>query len=87
MSNTNIHDDKINVNNPKKHCKGYWIPSELKEFGLSMIEGALLSLIDTLDSGEPNYCYASNAYLAKEMDLSESRISFYITKFKKLNLI
>lgn len=76
-----------NQNSIKKHCKGYWIPLELMALGLNMVESALLSLIDTLDSGDPDYCYASNSYLAKEMDLSESRISFYITKFKRLNLI
>lgn len=67
------------------HHKGWWIPIELERFGLSKIEQFLLSIIDNLDG--PNHCSASNAYLANQMDLSLSRISFYITKFKKMGLI
>lgn len=66
--------------------KGYWIPVELDRFDLSNIEKLLLSIIDTLDDPE-KHCYASNGYLAEKMGLSISRISFYLTKFKKMGLI
>jgi hypothetical protein len=66
--------------------KGYWIPVELDRFGLSNIEKLLLSIIDSLDDPE-KHCYASNGYLSEQMGLSISRISFYLTKFKKMNLI
>lgn len=72
---------------PKQRFTGYWIPVELTNLGLTKIEQCLLAMIDSLDSGAPFYCFASNAYLAKHMDLSESRISYYITKFRKMGLI
>ena len=75
-----------NIESHKKIHKGYWIPIELNRFGLSKCEQLLLSIIDSLDDPE-THCFASNAYLAKEMEMSESRVSFYLTKFKKLGLI
>jgi hypothetical protein len=72
---------------PKQGFTGYWIPRELTEkLKLSFIEASLLSMIDSLDNCEKR-CHASNAYLAKLMGLSVSRISFYITKLKRLDLI
>jgi len=72
---------------PKQKFTGYWIPAELGNLGLSKTEQMLLSLIDSLDAPAPDYCFASNKYLAEHMDLSESRISFYLTKFKRMGLI
>lgn len=72
---------------PKQHFTGYWIPKELTTLGLSKIEQMLLAMIDSLTSPYPDFCFASNKYLGKHMDLSESRISFYITKFKRMKLI
>jgi len=72
---------------PKQRCTGYWIPIELEGLGLNRQEQFILSIIDTLDSGAPYYCFASNKYLADKCELSESRISFYITKFKRMGLI
>jgi DNA-binding transcriptional ArsR family regulator len=72
---------------PKNQCKGYWIPIELSNLGLSKIEQLLLSIIDSLDSPAPNYCFAGNRSLAESMDMSESRVSHYITKFKRMGLI
>jgi DNA-binding transcriptional ArsR family regulator len=66
--------------------KGYWIPVELDRFGLTNIEKLFLSIIDSLDDPE-KHCYASNGYFAEQMGLSISRISFYLTKFKKMGLI
>ena len=80
-------DDQFQAPEPTQRCTGLWIPIELKSLGLNVIERNLLALIDSLDHGSPAYCFASNAYLAKEMEISESRISFYITKFKRMGLI
>lgn len=72
---------------PKQKCTGYWIPIELSKLGLSKIEQFLLAMIDSLQGDAPDYCFATNKYLAEHMELSESRISFYITKFKRMGLI
>lgn len=72
---------------PTQRFTGYWIPVELTHLGLSKIEQFLLSMIHSLEAPDPEYCFASNAYLAKQMGLSESRISHYITKFKRKGLI
>ena len=72
---------------PVQQFTGYWIPKELNALGLSKTEQMLLAIIDSLTSPAPDFCFASNAYLAKHMNLSESRISFYITKFKRMQLI
>lgn len=72
---------------PKRHFTGYWIPVELERLGLTRTEQFLLAIIDSLDSGSPGHCYASNSYLAEKCDLSESRVSFYITKLKRMELI
>ena len=70
----------------KKHT-GLFIPEELfRLWKLNPIEQMLLVTIDSLDHG-PNNCFASNKYLANSFGLSESRISYYITKFRKLGLI
>lgn len=84
MSNTSFIS---NDEQPKQRFTGYWIPAELTKLGLTKIEQFLLSIIDSLESDAPEYCFASNAYLAKHMELSESRISFYITKLKRMGLI
>lgn len=78
-----IEEDEV----PVKRFTGYWIPEELGRLGLTKIEQLLLSVIHSLDNPAPKYCFASNKYLAEEMDLSESRISFYLTKFKRMGLI
>lgn len=72
---------------PKQRFTGYWIPVELTKLGLTKIEQFLLSMIDSLESEAPEYCFASNAYLADKMEMSESRVSFYITKLKRMGLI
>lgn len=69
------------------HSKGLWIPVELERLGLSFAERALLAIIDNLDGGAPKYCWATNKYLAERMEISESRVSFYITKLKRMKLI
>lgn len=72
---------------PQQQFTGYWIPVELNRLGLSKTEQLLLSMIHSLEAPAPKYCFASNKFLAEHMDLSESRVSFYITKFKRMGLI
>lgn len=72
---------------PKQRFTGYWIPVELSKMDLTKTEQFLLAMIDSLEGDAPDYCFASNAYLAEKMELSESRISFYLTKFKRMKLI
>lgn len=72
---------------PKQRFTGYWIPVELEKLDLNRQEQFLLSMIDSLDSGSPQHCFATNRYLAERCDLSESRISFYITKFRRMGLV
>ncbi len=72
---------------PKQRFTGYWIPVELSKMDLSKTEQFLLSMIDSLEEDAPNFCFASNAYLAEKMELSESQVSRYITKFKKMGLV
>lgn len=70
----------------QNHHKGHWIPVELDRFGLSNTEKLFLSIIDSLDS-PVDHCYASNEYFADQMGLSISRITYYLTKFKRMGLI
>lgn len=72
---------------PKQKFTGYWIPVELSHLGLTRNEQFLLSMLDSLEAPAPDYCFASNKYLAEHMQLSESRVSFYLTKFKRMGLI
>jgi DNA-binding Lrp family transcriptional regulator len=72
---------------PKQRFTGYWIPVELTKLGLTKTEQFLLSMIDSLESDAPAYCFARNSYLAEKMELSESMVSRYITKLKRLKLI
>lgn len=72
---------------PSPSFTGYWIPKELSELGLIKVEQMLLALIDSLTKPAPDFCFASNAYLAKHMELSEARVSFYLTKFRRMGLI
>lgn len=72
---------------PQQRFTGYFIPVELEKLGLNRSEQFLLAMIDSLDTGSPNHCFASNVYLAEKLNLSESRVSYYITKLKRLRLI
>lgn len=72
---------------PRLNHTGLWIPVQLKKLPIPRESHTLLATIQALDSGDPEYCFATNNYLAKEVGLSESRVSYYITLFKRLNLI
>jgi len=67
--------------------KGVWIPKEIwVNTDLSIIEKVLLVEIDSLDNSERG-CFASNEYLAKFVQLSESRVAHIISDLKKREYI
>ena len=70
----------------KREFKGVWFPAEIwLDERLTALEKIILIEIDSLD-GE-NGCYASNEYLAKFCQCSQSKVSSAITKLKKLGYI
>ena len=67
--------------------KGVWIPKEIwLNTDLSIIGKVLLVEIDSLDNSERG-CFASNEYLAKFVQLSESRVAHIISDLKKRGYI
>jgi hypothetical protein len=67
--------------------KGVWIPKEVwLNTDLSIIEKVLLVEIDSLDNSDRG-CFASNEYLAKFVQLSESRVAHIISDLKKREYI
>jgi len=67
--------------------KGVWIPKEIwLNTDLSIIEKVLLVEIDSLDNSDRG-CFASNEYLAKFVQLSESRVAHIISDLKKRQYI
>lgn len=70
----------------KREFKGVWFPAEVwLDERLTALEKIILIEIDSLD-GE-NGCYASNEYLARFCQCSQSKVSSSITKLKKLGYI
>ena len=67
----------------ERDFKGVWIPKEIwLNTDLSIIEKVLLVEIDSLDNSDRG-CFASNEYLAKFVQLSESRVAHIISDLKK----
>jgi hypothetical protein len=67
--------------------KGVWIPKETwLNIDLSIIEKVLLVEIDSLDNSERG-CFASNEYLSKFVQLSESRVAHIISDLRKRNYL
>lgn len=72
---------------PKKEFKGIWIPKEIwQDERLNALDKILLCEIDSL-TGTNTDCYASNRYLAKFCQCSESKISKSIAKLTELGYI
>ena len=70
----------------KREFKGVWFPAEVwLDERLTALEKIILIEIDSLD-GEDG-CYASNEYLAKFCQCSQSKVSSAITKLKNLGYI
>lgn len=71
----------------EREFKGVWIPKEIwLDERLNMIEKGILTEIDSLDD-EEHGCYASNEYLAKFCQCSETKVSTSINKLIKLGYI
>src|SRR6188474_3841645 len=87
MSLVSIQEHVYDQTKKKAEHKGNWTSSQIESLKLSLAEEKLLAVIDNLDNDAPFYCYASNKYLAEMLRLSESRVSFYITKLKRQGLI
>ena len=72
--------------NEKREFKGVWFPAEVwLDERLTALEKIILIEIDSLD-GEDG-CYASNEYLAKFCQCSQSKVSNAISKLKGLGYI
>lgn len=70
----------------KRDFKGVWFPAEVwLDERLTALEKIILIEIDSLDG--KNGCYASNEYLAKFCQCSQSKVSSAISKLKKLGYI
>lgn len=91
MSLVSIQEHVYDQTKKKAEHKGNWTSKQIenlcKFLKLSLAEEKLLAMIDNLDNDAPFYCYASNKYLGENLRLSESRVSFYITKLKRKGLI
>lgn len=71
----------------QREFKGVWIPKEIwLDERLNALDKMILTEIDSLDKEETG-CYASNQYLAKFCQCSESKVSLSISKLIKLNYI
>ena len=70
--------------------RGVWIPAEvfqlLREKKIKAIEMTLLSIIEAYTSADRG-CFASNAYLASELGVADSRIRQLLTKLRQMGLV
>lgn len=70
----------------KREFKGVWFPAEVwLDDRLTALEKMILIEIDSLDGDDG--CYASNEYLAKFCQCSQSKVSGAITKLRQLGYI
>lgn len=70
----------------KRTFKGVWFPAEVwLDERLTALEKMILIEIDSLDNEDG--CYASNDYLAKFCQCSQTKVSSAISKLKKLGYI
>lgn len=73
---------------PNLRFTGIFIPAEILSMKeLSFADIIMLSWIDALHSDEHNGCFASNAYFAERLGLSEETTRKSIAKLKGLNLV
>lgn len=70
-----------------REFKGVWIPKQIwLDERLNMLEKGILTEIDSLDN-EENGCFASNEYLAKFCQCSETKVSTAIKKLIELDYL
>lgn len=78
-----MHEETIDANNPIKEYTGVWIPRAVMECqNLSAVEKIMYGEIASFES-----CYASNAWFAKQVGVSERRITGHLAKLLKLGFI
>lgn len=65
--------------------KGIWIPAEIWEAQMPIMEKVMLVEIDSLDN--ENGCFASNSYFAEFFGLSKGRVSQIIKSLESKGLI
>lgn len=75
----------------KKQFRGVWISPEIMEMvenkAISIKEGWLLIIIDSLVQYGSEDCFASNKYLSKRIAVSEDRVCKMISHLKKEKLL
>lgn len=72
----------------ERDFKGVWIPREIwMDERLSAIEKVILTEIDSLDHGEPDYCWVSNENLAAFCQCSVTKVSNAVSKLTELGYI
>ena len=70
-----------------REFKGVWIPKQIwLDERLNMLEKGILTEIDSLDN-EENGCFASNEYIAKFCQCSETKVSTAIKKLIELDYL
>lgn len=75
------------MENQIRDFKGIWIPKEIWfDERLNILDKVILSEVDSLDNKETG-CIASNEYLAKFCQCSESKVSTSISKLIKLKYL
>lgn len=74
------------MSDERREFKGVWFPAEVwLDERLTALEKIILIEIDSLDGDDG--CYASNEYLAKFCQCSQSKVSGAIAKLRKLGHI
>jgi len=67
---------------------GLWIPSEIWENkNLTIQEKLLLAVVHALYNKNYGGCFASNAFLAKELDAHVNSIANSLSKLRKMGFI
>ena len=75
------------MENNEREFKGVWIPKQIwLDERLNMLEKGILTEIDSLDN-EENGCFASNEYIAKFCQCSETKVSTAIKKLIELDYL
>lgn len=78
-----MYEETIDANNPIKEYTGVWIPRAVMECqNLSAVEKIMYGEIASFES-----CYASNAWFAKQLGISEWSVSTHLSKLIKLGFV
>lgn len=78
-----MYEETIDANNPIKEYTGVWIPRAVMECqNLSAVEKIMYGEIASFE-----VCYASNAWFAKQIGITERNIKVHLAKLLKLGFI